>query len=352
MVKQQRFFYNADGGEGGSGGAEDSQQQQQQQQQSAEGSEGGNGSEPGGGSGDLVIPEEIQKELEELRQFKLAQQQQSAPAKTEEELKREQEIESANLLKFGVDNGLMSLDEYTQYESIKVKEDADLVFESFVNDFREENGEGITDEEELIEAAKEEFNKVYKLSSEKESVKQKGLAKLAKDAAEIRSPLESKFNQTKDSYSQEKTVRQKYPEFEKFIDEKIKTLTPNKLSVLKVKDGEKEIEVDIELTEADREAIAKDFKTPKTFLKFNEDGAEKVSPALEKKIQGWIKANKSEEINQKIFETAKSYGVTLGSNTGAGAPFPLRGQQSGQVKAGLTLEESNRRIAEARSNAS
>jgi len=333
-----RFIYN-DGAEGGAGGAIDIVET---------GSEAGklNASDaPNQAAPDaVVIPDDIRSELEQLRAFKAANT--KATEKSPEELERENEKDRAEFIKFSVDNELFKIDELTQYESLKVKADADLVFESFVKDFKEENPD-IEDEEELAEAAKEEFEKLYKISSDNEKVKEKGLAKLARDAKEIRSPYESKIQTAESNYKEEKQVRQKMPDFDKFIDSQIKKNAPEKFSI-KIKAGDTDVPVEIELTAEDREAIAKEFKTPKTFYNYNKS-VEETEKALDKKIQGWVKVNKMEQIVSKAFEIGEGLGVRGGSDTGADSPFALKQGQPRQLAKILTLEDSNAKIAEARS---
>jgi len=333
-----RFIYNDDA-DSGAGGAVDTSGVVNEIGKPAE----DNAPDPAAPAA-AVIPDDIRSELEQLRAFKAANT--KAPEKSPEELERENERDRAEFIKYSVDNDLFKIDELTQYESLKVKADADLVFESFVKDFKEENPD-IEDEEELSEAAKEEFEKIYKISSDNEKIKEKGLAKLARDAKEIRSPYESKIQTAETNYKEEKQVRQKMPDFDKFIDSQIKKNAPDKFSI-KVKAGDTDVPVEIELTAEDREAIAKEFKTPKTFYSFNKS-VEETEKALDKKIQGWVKVNKMEQIVSKAFEIGEGLGVRGGSNTGADAPFALRQGQPRMTAKVLTLEDSNAKIAEARS---
>lgn len=290
-----------------------------------------------------TLPEDIAAELAELRAFKQANFKEAE--KDPEVLAKEQEQDKANFIKYGVENNLFKIDELTQYESIKVKADADLVFENFLKDFAEENPD-IDDEEELAEAAKDEFDNIYKISSSNEKAKEKGLAKLAKEANEIRSPYESKVKYAEETYTEEKQMRAKMPEFDKFLVTQINKNAPDKVT-FSIKKGEEDFPVEIELTKEDKEAIVKEFKTPKTFLKFNES-AEETALSLDKKIQGWIKVNKFEEALSKAAEQFEGFGVRKGSNVGADSPFAMRGGNVRPVSTGVTLEQSNEKIARAR----
>ena len=290
-----------------------------------------------------TLPEDIAKELEELRAWKQANYKE--PEKAAEVIAKEQEQDKAEFIKYGVENDLFKIDELTQYESIKVKADADLVFESFLKEFKEENSE-IVDEEALSEAAKAEFDATYKISSTNEKAKERGLAKLAKEAKEIRSPFESKVTTAQNSYTEEKNIRAKMPSFEKFIDSQIDKNVPEKVS-FKIKKGEEELPIEVTLTKEDKEAIAKTFKTPKTFLQYNKS-PEETATTLDRKIQGWIKEHKFEEALSKAAETGEGLGIQKGSNAGADAPFALRQGAVRPAAKVLSLEESNNKIAKMR----
>lgn len=337
MLLKSKFIYNTDSPDGGAGGA----------------------------TGEVIIPadipkeadsipkeepsypEEIQQKLKEYEELKAWKEANTKPAeKSQEEIAREEEKDKAEFIKYSVDNDLFKLDELTQYESLKVKADADLVFEGFLKDFKEENPD-ITDEVELSEAAKEEFDRIYKLTSDNEKSKEKGLAKLAKEANEIRNPYETKIKTAQANYTEEKQVRQKMPDFEKFIDEQIKKNVGEKVS-FKIKRGEEEFPIDIELTQEDRDAIAKAFKTPKTFYNFTKS-AEETQKSLDAKINSWIRDKKLDEALAKAAEVFEGIGVKNGSNVGADNPFAMRQGYATRQPAGLTLAASNEKIAEARS---
>ena len=120
---------------------------------------------------------------------------------TKEEQEQADAIKEAELQKFAVEKGIMKLDDFSQLKTLKSKQDADLVFERYLDDWKEENPDvkvdDYTTEADILKLAKDDFEKEFKLNSEKESVKAKGIAKLAKAAAEIRNPLEESFNEAK-----------------------------------------------------------------------------------------------------------------------------------------------------------
>jgi len=58
---------------------------------------------------------------------------------TEEEKQRNQQIEKADFLNYGTKEGLITVDEYQAFETLKAKADRDLVFENFTQEFKEDN---------------------------------------------------------------------------------------------------------------------------------------------------------------------------------------------------------------------
>lgn len=294
----------------------------------------------------IELPADIQaqlKELEELKAWKAANTRE--PEKTAEEIARENELEKINLKKFAVENKIANDDDFVQFDTLQQKKDADLIYEGFKKSFAEENPE-LVDEKELEEAAREEFETEYKLNSKNEKAKERGLAKLAKEANEIRNPFKTKVETAKSAYTEEKELRAKMPEFNKFISERITKNAPDKVP-FKVKVGEEEVAVEINLTKEDKEAISKAFNTPKTFLKYTKSPDE-AGAALDKKIQGWIKENKAEEIGSQFLKIGEGRGVAKGSTVGAEASFAMKQQNSRQAAKVTTLEESNRKMGEAR----
>lgn len=291
------------------------------------------------------VPADVLKELEELRAFKQANTKE--PERTPEQIAKDEQKDKADFIKFSVENDLMNIDDLTKYESLAVKADADLVFESFLEDFKEENPD-IEDPTELAEAAKTEFNFTYKLSSENEKVKAKGLAKLAKEAKEIRSPYETKVTTAKTSYAEQKQIRENMPKFDKFVQSVLDKSVPEKL-IFKAKDGEEEIPVSVELTKEDKKEIAELFSNAKTYQKFIKS-PEEAETYLQKKVESYIKSKKADIAVEEAVKIGKGIGVKAGSNAGADNPFPLIENGSRPMGRVLTLEESNEKIARARAS--
>ena len=76
-----------------------------------------------------------------------------------------------------------------------------------------------------------------KLDSDNEKVKARAEAKLAKRAAELRSPHTSAYEKTRKDYDEERDLRQTFPNFTKKIEDFSKEFIPEKYEFFKTKDG-------------------------------------------------------------------------------------------------------------------
>ncbi len=243
-------------------------------------------------------------------------------SKPDEDKQKEAELDNANFRKFAIEKGLAKEADFKNFQTLSEKQDYDLVFESHLTEFKEDNPE-ITDPAELAQAAKEDFEKTYKLNSDNAKAKERATAKISKAATELRNPVNTVIDKAKSEYATEKEIRANLPDFEKFIQGKVKQYTPDKAIMYKVKDGEEEISVEIDLTEADRKAMAKDFANHKNYREYAKGDKATLETALDKKMQSWVKINKFDEIAAKTFEAGLKQGKSKGSNKGADNPFPL-----------------------------
>jgi len=337
MVFKSRFYYNDGANEGGGG-------------------DSGEGSQSNENNDTPQIPEEIQRQLEEANQLKAELEELRAfraantkePEKSAEEIAKEQEIEKVNFRKFAVENDYAKDEDFVQFETLQQKKDAELVFENYLKDFKDENPD-ITDEKELREAAEEDFNKTYKLTSDNEKAKEKGLAKLAKEAAEIRTPYSSKIEKAKGEYNTKKELASTYEK--KFIPftEEVKKSIPSKVVYSKMKDGETEVSFDIEVTEDDIKEVEEKFlKNHKTFYQFKEGKPDEVKSKLSAKIESYLIAKKRDEGNKKIADYFEGRGVEKGSTTGADSSFAMQQSSMRREAKVLTLQDSNDKMAQAR----
>ncbi len=324
MVLFPRFFYDDNAGETGAnaGGGESSNQN---------------------ASAEVVIPEDIQRELAELRAYKESIVSRE-PEKTPEQVAKEAELEKVNFRKYAVEKDLMKDDDFSRFDTVSKKAERDLVFERFTNEQKEDNPE-ITEEE-----LKEAFEYEYKLNSENEKTRARGLARLQKEAAEIKNPLESTYKTAKSQYDEDRAIEKQVAPYKKFIDDLIKENTPDKLSFFKTKDGDDEISVEVELSKEDRDELAKTFINPKTFRSYLDSNGklDEIKPALAKKINGFLKQKYFETALSKSFETGHGRGVLKGSSVGANQPFAIikgGGQSQENIKnADQEIAESQAKV--------
>lgn len=321
MILFPRFFYDDNAGETGTGAG------------------GGETATPT----EVAIPEDIQKELAELRAYKesiLSRE----PEKTPEQIAKEVELEKVNFRKYAVEKDLMKDDDFSRFDTVTKKAERDLVFEKFSAEQKEDNPE-ITEDE-----LKEAFEYEYKLNSDNEKTKARGMARLQKEAAEIKNPLETTYKTAKTQYDEDKAIEKQVAPFKKFMDELIAENTPEKLSLYKAKDGEEEITIDVDLSKSDREELTKLFLTPKNFRSFLDSNGklDEIKPTLAKKINGFLKQKYFETALSKSFETGHGRGVLKGSNVGANQPFAVvkgGGQSQENIKnADQEIAESQTRV--------
>lgn len=281
-----------------------------------------------------------------LRQLKAKDREANLP--DADKLKK-QNLEKAEFLKYSAENDLYKVEDYNKLESIKSKSDKDLVYENWFPKWKEENPGVAPDQVESL--AKEEFEEEYRLNSTNEKTKNRGIDKLKREASELRSPLEKSYNSAYERFSEDKKMLSKIPEFNKFMDELIKEATPDKVVLFKTKEGEEEIAIDVELTKEQKDELGKTFKNAKVFSSFATNEEAKLGEwkaKIQKKIEGFIKINNFEAANKKSYDAGKGVGTKQGSNTGADNSFAL--QENGKRKDTpvISLEDSNKKIAEAR----
>jgi len=262
---------------------------------------------------------------------------------SKEEKEKAEAIREAEFQKFAVEKDIMKLDDFSQLKTLKSRQDAELVFDSYLKDWKEENPD-IKVSEDLTEAdieklAKEDFEKEFKLNSDKEAVKAKGIAKLAKAAAEIRNPLESKFNDAKEQFEIVNDWKSNFPKFAKSTEKIAEGLVPEKVEWFKAKDGEEEIPIEIELSADDRkeitEKIAKRIQSPENYQLFKDGKLDTVKENIADYAEYLISKKTKDIGNAKIAEIFLGRGVSKGSTTGAVNSFATN-----QAKAGAHQQQT------------
>lgn len=277
------------------------------------------GAAAGGGVDTVPVPK---SEYEAFQKF------QQNSNKTPEEIQHDAEVENANFRQYSVANNLMKNDDFSSLDRIKKLSDRDLVYSDFCQQWDADNPDGKDEDRELA------FNTMYQTTSESKTLKERG-EKLIKQQAELlRTPLESKYQSAKSRYDEEKVVKADYPGFQTFISEVIKENTPEKI-VVKTKDGDEEIDVDVPLTEEQRAEITKIFNNVKNFKAYLEgkDKKDDVKKAIAKKIQGYIRENNYDKGIARAFELGKGRGVKGGSDNGSENTFGMHRENSAGKKA-------------------
>lgn len=353
MIFQPRFFFQDGANENGGGNDATA---------TAEGE--GNGGENNNGddaadqaaaqaAADAAKPapvEKIELTLEEAKSYGFDSKEQmlehfknlKEQNRSEEQKAKEKALDDANFRKFSIENDLLKEDDFMSHQSLSAKADHDLVFEKYLTEFKEDNPD-LENDPELTDKAKAEFNREYRLDSQSEKVKQRGLEKLQKEAKEMRSPVQSKFEAAQSQYKLAKDVAAEYPKFEEFLTNKVRQHTPDKVLAYSVKDGETTIDIEIDITEEDRKQMAKEFTNNKNFYKFKQEDRESFEKSIDSKMQAWVELNKAKEIRKKTFERGVEIGQQKGSNVGADNPFPLVDKNSNkQQDSDKTLEQQIR----------
>lgn len=265
-----------------------------------------------------VLTDEIKAELGQLRSLKQAIEA-KGPDKTPEQLIKEAELDKANMRLYSVENDLMKDEDFNKFESLKGKKDTDLVFEDFKSQWEKDNPN--QDPETKDAELKAAFDAQYHIDSSNKTLKERGQRLIAQEAAAMRNPLEASYQKAKSGYDENKMIKAELPGFNQFVDDIIKE-TAAKI-VVKTKDGDEEVDIDVDLTEDQRKEIDKTFKNPKTFASYvnNKDKRAEVKAAIAKKISGFIRANNFDRVAQRGYEIGKGKGVASGSTTGADNSF-------------------------------
>lgn len=274
--------------------------------------------------------ERLKKENEELK--KPTSKKEPEKAKTPEELAKEKVIYDANLIQFAATTGDLKPEDFTKLDTLRSKADRDLVFERFSADHKEDNPDADPDE---IQNA---FDEEYKIKSVNDKVRQRGEQRMAKEAGEIRTPLTSSYEKVKGRFDSENEVRQNYPAFSSKVDEITAASIPTKIDVFKDKDGEEEVSVDLDLTDAQRkdiaEKVAKKMNSPKTYALYKEGKLEDIQKKTQEVAEALIWKEYRQDALKKVAATYNERGIKK-AKVGPNNPFPLNDKnQSGNRQKG------------------
>jgi hypothetical protein len=301
-----------------------------------------------GKAGGAQLPDDVAKELEELRRYK--QENSSKPPEDTPEQKAEKDKQyQADLHKFAFDKGLYAPEDLGKLENLKNKQDNDLVYDNFKDNFKTINKDA-TDEE-----IKEAYEAHYHINSENEHLKKLGESRIQQEASNYRTPVQSKFDSAKTQFDTQRNIDAKVPEFDGFLDKVIKAHSPENWAVFKTKDGDEEIPVNFQLTEADRKAAYDAIRNSDNFGIFlREKDPKNVEEFIQKQVEAHYRLTHNDKINKAIFDGGVSLGTKKGSTTGADNSFAVNqnkgATQQADISAMEELSKSDDRMRDHRQN--
>lgn len=245
-----------------------------------------------------------------------------------EEKEKRENLYRVEMQKFAVEQGLMKPDEFVKLEAIKAKDNQALVFESWLPSWKEENPD--VDPAEAEARAKEDFESEYHLNSTNEKTKARGLAKIEKEAKEIRNPLESSYTKVKKEFDEDRAVAKELPGYDKKLAGFIQENIPSKVKLFETKDGEETVPVEIELTDDQRkdiyEKVTKRIRNSSTFQLYKKGDEKQLQELAKREAESEIWSQHRESGLKKIAETFLKRGDERGykrGSVGAKNPFPL-----------------------------
>lgn len=235
--------------------------------------------------------------------------------KPDEEKQKAIEIENANFRAFAIKEGDLKEEDFTTHAAYTKAVDKELVFEkSFLPEFKAENPD-ITDEAELLEAAKEEFDAEYKTASAK---------RIAKEAKEIRGEVDTKINTAKQNYEYSKKWEGGKDAWGKFVAKTIDEILPGEeMIVLETKDGEEEIKIAAKLTKEEKAELFKKVVTTKVYAKFIDGKEDEAKAIIQERMQGASTQKIHKDAVRLAFEKGIEVGQKKSPAVGARNPFPL-----------------------------
>jgi len=245
-----------------------------------------------------------------------------------EEIEKRENLYRVEMQKYAVEQGLMKPDEFTKLETLKQKDDRTAVYESWLPAWKAENPD--VDPADVETRAKEDFESEYHLNSTNEKAKARGLAKITKEATEMRSPLESSYTRVKTEFDEDRSIKNDLPAYNKALAGAIQENIPAKVKLFETKDGEDTVPVEIDLTDDQRKEIYakvdKKLRNSSTFQLVKKGDLKQLQEMAKREAEAEIWATQREAGLQKIAETFLKRGDDKGykrGSVGAKNPFPL-----------------------------
>jgi hypothetical protein len=322
-----------------------------------------------------LLKEQGVDSIEALREkIKTAGEKPVDEVETPEAKKKAEDKHKAAVIKYAVDNELLSTDDVTKLETLKSKSDVDLVYEKYSTEVKDEVADEVREEaarkfkeenpdatEEEMQAAakkvtqaeidkkiKESFDREFPVNSKNEKAKARAASKIAKEAAEIRNPYESSFNTAKEKYEDTVKVRNTFPEYTKSIDKMVSEHIPDNVPFFKTKEGDEDVSVDVPISKEDRkdilDALSKEISNPSTYKMFTEGKTDEIKKVVQERMEFLLWKKYGDVGKQKIAETYHSRGLKKGSTTGAENSFEKNQGASRTAETKKTAAEANEEV--------
>lgn len=264
-----------------------------------------------------------------------------------EERQKREDLYRVEMQKYAVENGLMKPDEFMKLEQLKAKDNQALVFENWLSSWKEENPD--VDPANAETQSKEDFEAEYHLNSANEKTKARGMAKIEKEAKELRSPLEGSYTKVKTEFDEDREIAQNLPDYNKKMAGFIQENIPEKIKLFETKDGDETIPVEIELTADQRKAIYakvdQKLRNSSTYQLYKKNDLKQLQEIAKKEAEAEIWNEHRQVGLQKIAETFLKRGDDKGYKRGAiGAknPFPLT--QDNKNHGGVDLGSAEKQV--------
>lgn len=245
-----------------------------------------------------------------------------------EEKKRQEDVYKANLLNYAVENSILSTEDYHKFETIKGKADQELVFEKYLQEWKEDNPD---EKDDVDTKAKLDFDAEYKLNSENAKAKARGEAKIKSEAELLRKPFESSFNDAKSRYDQEVELRNAWPTYQQSVTKIVGESMPSKYEFFKGKDGDEDVQLGKDISEEDKkeiiESLTKKFTSPQTYALHKAGKTEDLQAMIKDEAERLLWKKYDQVSKEEIAKEFMTRGTKKGSTIGAKAPFNNKQEQ-------------------------
>lgn len=256
----------------------------------------------------------------------------AAPEETPAQKEKREALYRVDLQRFAVEKGVLKPDDFHRLETLRTTAATDLVFKSFADEVREEIKADNKDftEEDVEKAIKEQFEKEYPVNSTNEKTKARAMAKIEREAKQMRDPIESSLKSVQEEFDEEQATKKAMPEYMKTVEKIITDSLPEKFNVFKTKDGEADIDVEVDLSPEQKKSISEKVLARVTsedlFDLYNKKDVKKIQEIVQEEVDRVMWKDHREDALKKVSEKFLELGKTKGSTTGAKNPFPLKGQ--------------------------